>query len=70
MDFMLHFSNHLNFSTISFLWLLYDFKWCLFFFWLLYEIPICLNMHEHEKDLLLMRKIVYFANCPVKKWLL
>ena len=26
------------------------------FFRLVYEIPICLNMHEHEKDLLLMKK--------------
>ena len=26
-------------------------------------------MGEHEKDLLLMKKIVYFTNCPAEKWL-
>ena len=36
------------------------------FFGLLYEILICSHMHEHKKGLLLMKKIVYFTNCPRK----
>lgn len=36
------------------------------FFRLVYEIPICSDMHEHKKGLLLMKKILYFTNCPRK----
>ena len=36
------------------------------FFRLVYEIQFVLIMHKHKKDLLLMKKIVYFTNCPRK----